>query len=310
MGKAIKPMKLKPVYKDTIWANDHFSTIRNLDDHHMGIARELCAYKGSENEIADGEYAGRKISDVIREQHYAMLGDDPNNQLLRVAYMDSKDTLSIQVHPDQKQAEAVGDYEKTESWYILEAEPGASIVAGVDCDDKDEICKAAEDGTLEKYLIHHPVKAGDFVLIPAGLVHANGAGMLVVEIGSFGGITYRLYDFGRGRELNLDDARRVMDPSLKTEVTHHPLEERTVNHVEIGVDCHLFHVDIADINEEMTLEPEGHYYELICVDGGCRVESDGEIHELNYTESLFVPASAGKVKITGNCRMLIAQYKA
>ncbi|NCB33170.1 MAG: hypothetical protein EOM64_04725 [Erysipelotrichia bacterium] len=306
----MRPMRLKPVYKDTIWANDHLSTIRGLDDHQMGIARELCAYKGSENEIADGEYAGRKISDAIQEHHFEMLGSDPNNQLLRVAYMDSKDTLSIQVHPNEKQAKAVGDYEKSESWYILEAEPDASIVAGIDCSDRKEICRAAKEGDLEKYLIRHPVKSGDFVLIPAGLVHANGAGMLVVEIGSFGGITYRLYDFGRGRELNLDQAAEVMNPELRTEVTHHPLKKCVSSHIETGVDCNLFHVDIADISSEMTIEPQGYYYELICVHGSCLAESDGEAHRLNYTDTLFVPASAAEVKITGNCRILVAHYKA
>ena len=306
----MKPLRLEPVYKDTIWANHRLSDIRGLSSRSMGISREVCAYKGSENLVASGPYKGQKISQVIAEHHDELMGEDPNTQLLRAAYMDSKEDLSIQVHPNAEQAAAIGDYEKTESWYILEAEPGAEITAGVSIDDKAVLKEAAENGTLEKYLIRHPVEAGDFVLIPANLVHANGAGMLVIEFGSFGGITYRLYDYGRPRPLDLEHSFQVMNTQLRTEVTHHPLHTAEQTEMQTGIDCSRFHVDILDVRDHAVIGPYSDYYVIVCVKDACVLECDGEKYPLSYTESILIPANSSSISVEGSCRLLLGHYKA
>ena len=298
----MKPFRLRPVYLQPIWADNYLTEIRHLDIPNTGISREVCAYKGSENVIEDGEYAGMLISDLIREHHEEVMGDNPDDQLVRVAYMSSKDDLSIQVHPNQEQAESVGDYEKSESWYVLRADEGARIYAGVNTEDKEVLRKAIEQDKLEDHLITKPVKEGDFVLIPADMIHANGRNMLVLEIGSYGGITYRLYDFGRGRKLDVETALEICDPSLKTEVTHHPYSDE--NKVETGVDHRLFHSDIIDVAGDITISHGGRYEIYTCVRNYCIIVCEGEEYRLNYTETLFVPASAKDVQIRGNCRVL------
>ncbi len=306
----MKPLRLEPVYKDTIWANHRLSDIRHLSSQSMGIAREVCAYKGSENIVASGPYKGEKISQVIAEHHDELMGEDPNTQLLRAAYMDSKEDLSIQVHPNAEQAAEIGDYEKTESWYILEAEPGAKITAGVSIDDKAVLREAAENGTLEQYLITHPVKPGDFVLIPANLVHANGAGMLVIEFGSFGGITYRLYDYGRPRPLDLDHSFEIMNTKLRTEVTHHPLPAEPTAQLQNGVDCDKFSVDILDVKDSAGIGPYDDYYVIVCVAESCVLKCDEEEYPLAYTESILIPAHSSRIEVKGSCRLLLGHYKA
>jgi mannose-6-phosphate isomerase len=311
MGKAeviMKPLRLKPVYVKSIWAGSRLRSIRNLSEEGIGISREVCAYKNSENIIAEGEYVGKSIKELIDNNHKELLGDDPQDQLVRVAYIDAVEDLSIQVHPKEKYAKELKDYEKSESWYILEAEEGAYITAGVKINDKEILRQAAENGTLEQYIHRIPVKEGDFALIPAGMLHACGKNMLAIEIGSFGGITYRIYDYGRPRALDLDNSFLILDTALQCEIKHFPLLKEPENRVQTGVEHSLFHVDILDIAEEIEIKSDKYYYILTCVKGNCTIQYDKENYPLSYTETLLIPASTGAVTIKGHCRVLKSYY--
>lgn len=299
----MKPFRLEPVYKQTVWADDYLTKTRNLEMDKVGIAREVCAYKGSENKIKTGEFSGQLISDVILNNHDLIMGDDSQDQLVRVAYMSSLEDLSIQVHMNEEQASKVNDYEKSEAWYILRANTNAFVYAGINTDDKEVIKQAIENNELEKYLIKVPVKEGDFVKIPANLVHANGKGMLVLEVGSFGGITYRLYDFGRGRQLDIEKGLEVANLKLKSELTHHPLNNNETT-IQTGVHHELFHTDIIDVKDKIVIDHLNRYEIYTCVNNYAKIICDGQEYILQYTETLFVPASSGKVTIMGDCRVL------
>ena len=249
MGKAgIGPIRLEPVYKKAIWAGERLKKIRGLQEDGIGICREVCAYKGSENRVEEGQFKGCRIDQVIADYRRELMGPDDSGQLVRVAYMDTREDLSIQVHPNEDQAERIGDFEKSESWYILEADPGAYITAGVNCSDKATLRSAAESGDMEQYLVRIPVKAGDFAMIPAGLVHACGKNMLALEVGSFGGITYRLYDYGRGRPLDLDKGMEILDPSLRCELVH--TQEKVPGVPRPLVRHRLFSADVLETNSK------------------------------------------------------------
>lgn len=300
-------LRLKPVYVKSIWAGDRLQKIRDLEPG-IGIAREVCAYRNSENEVLNPEYAGKNVKDLIDECHEELMGSDPADQLVRAAYIDAVDDLSIQVHPAQKAAEEKGDYEKSESWYILEADPRAAICAGTLTQDREVLRQAAQDGSLEDHVRMVPVVPGDFALIPAGMLHACGKNMLAIEIGSFGGITYRLYDYGRGRELHLEEGFKVLDPSLQTTVTHHPLPDRRTSNIEPGVDHPLFHVDVIDVNGRMTLPTNGHYCILVDVGKSGKVICAGKDYPLGYTETLLIPASQKEFTLEGNFRVLCGYH--
>lgn len=149
--------------------------------------------------------AGKRIGEIWFQ---------PPEQLseLLVKYIFTSEKLSIQTHPDDDQAEAMGKGRqgKSECWYVIDAEPGATL--GVGFAEKigpDAMRAAALDGTIEDLLVWHEVKAGDFFYIPANTVHAIGAGVSLIEVQQNSDITYRLYDYGRPRELHLENGMAV-----------------------------------------------------------------------------------------------------
>ncbi|WP_421839648.1 class I mannose-6-phosphate isomerase [Novosphingobium sp.] len=126
---------------------------------------------------------------------------------LLVKYIFTSEKLSVQVHPDDAQAKDLGEYDtgKEECWLVIDAEPGATLGIGFHEPIGPEAMRAAAlDGSIEDLLVWHPVQAGDFFYIPAGTVHAIGAGVSLIEIQQNSDITYRLYDYGRPRPLHLD----------------------------------------------------------------------------------------------------------
>ncbi len=126
---------------------------------------------------------------------------------LLVKYIFTSEKLSVQVHPDDEQARALGEYDtgKEECWLVIDAEPGATLGIGFnEVVDAAAMRAAALDGSIEGLMVWHAVQAGDFFYIPAGTVHAIGAGVSLIEIQQNSDITYRLYDYGRPRPLHLD----------------------------------------------------------------------------------------------------------
>jgi mannose-6-phosphate isomerase len=133
---------------------------------------------------------------------------------LLAKYIFTSERLSIQVHPDNEQARARGlPHGKSECWYVLDAEPGAVIGLGLTREvSPEELRAAALDGSIEGLLDWKPVRGGDFFYVPAGMIHAIGGGLTLLEFQQNSDVTYRLYDYGRPRELHLDEAIAAADP--------------------------------------------------------------------------------------------------
>jgi mannose-6-phosphate isomerase len=148
-----------------------------------------------------GDMGGRRIGEIWYE------GDGPEPLPILVKWLFTSEKLSIQVHPNDTQAQARGmPSGKEECWYIVDAEPGAVLGMGTKKPLDAEALRAASiSGEIEQLMDWKPVKAGDYFYIPAGTVHAIGAGITLVEVQQYADITYRLFDYGRPRELHLDD---------------------------------------------------------------------------------------------------------
>ena len=154
-----------------------------------------------------GDMGGRRIGEIWYED------DGPERLPILVKWLFTSEKLSIQVHPNDEQAQARGmPSGKEECWYIVDAEPGAVLGMGTKQPLNDDQLRAASlSGEIEQLMDWKPVEAGDYFYIPAGTVHAIGAGITLVEVQQFADITYRLYDYGRPRELHLDDGVAVSD---------------------------------------------------------------------------------------------------
>lgn len=195
---------------------------------------------------------GRQIGEVWFESA------DGRDLPLLVKYIFTSDRLSIQVHPDDAQAQAKGlTRGKEEIWYILDCEPDATLGIGLTAPmTADQFRAAAQDGSLEEWIDWKPVKPGDCYFIPAGTVHAIGAGITLAEIQQNSDITYRLYDYGRPRELHLEDG---------VAVSHLVPYDRDVIEAPLGSDTRLigddeapFSLDLVQWNDDQCIGvPEG-----------------------------------------------------
>lgn len=302
----MQAIRVKPIYLESIWAGDRLKKIRRFEADRIGISREVCAYRNSENPVLNPEYEGMTLRQLIDTYPQELMGSLKDDQMIRVALMDTKEDLSIQVHPDEAYARQNNDFAKNESWYVVDCDPGASLIAGTTTEDKEALREAASTGKMDRYLKRIDVEPGDFVMVPANMLHACGKNMLVIEIGSFGGITYRIYDYGRPRPLDLERSFEILQPELKTEKLRFPLENRKQNSKRTAVIHSEFSVYVLDIADEMALPEIDRYRVLSCVDGEATVITDEGSTKIGYLDSLILPASSKNIKIVGNARILLS----
>lgn len=311
----MEPLKFSPTYVHPIWAGDAIAKARGLPtdtEHNYGEAFDVSAHPDVCVTIANGPLAGMHLDDAIFAHHDDIIGTLPDHDVIQITFMDARETLSIQVHPNEEQAQRLdGDHEKTESWYILHAEPGATLIGGSTTTDLDALRAAAADDSIgERFGKRIAVSEGDFVFVPAGTMHALGAGIFAVEVGSFGNRTYRMCDWGRGRELHVDKAFEVVNTESTATVRHFgsyghdEAGDAALPRIREGVRCGLFVSNVIDIDKDYETEPGGVYHIITCVQGSCTVESPEGAVGLACTESALVPASAGRYTVRGTCRVL------
>jgi mannose-6-phosphate isomerase len=197
------PVTLAPIFQERIWGVDAlpawYSRPGGLGPiGEVWLTAETCTVTG-------GPLAGKSLAEITREHPKLFGGTAEGAFPLLMKILLPREKLSVQVHPNDVEAQAFGQPRgKTECWYVLSAEPGASVAVGLnDPLTTEQIHAAIEDETLEDHLRYIPVHAGDMVFVDAGTIHAIGPGMVVLETQQYSDITYRLYDYGRPRELHV-----------------------------------------------------------------------------------------------------------
>ena len=257
--------------------------------------------------VRNGPYAGMPLAEALRAHHDEILGNVPDDAPIQVIHMDAREDLSVQVHPDEEYAQAAeGDHGKVEAWYVLAAEPGATLIGGCTTSDLRALRAAAADDTIgSRYGRRLAVQEGDFVLVRPGTLHALGAGILAVEVGSLGNTTYRICDWGRGRELHVEKGFDVLRCEREAVVNHldaydpnAPARER------LGVDSDFYRSYVADVREEREYACDGRYAVVTCVAGKVLVATQDGSVDLGVTESCLVPACASSYVISGAGRVL------
>lgn len=319
-----KPFLLKPAAKDYLWGgnrvNDDFSKQINMSP--LAETWECSTHPEGPSRVASGNYEGMTLTEMLRV-HPSFLGihEETGGQLpILVKLIDAKKDLSVQVHPTDSYAKEHenGQMGKTEMWYVLDATKDAKLVYGMNCTvEKEEMKRAIEEGTVEKYLQKVPVKKDDLFMIEAGTVHAIGAGTLIAEIQENSNLTYRMFDYnrkdknGRCRQLQVDKALAVAN--LKKAAR--PRQPIRVLKYEQGVArellarCQYFEVYRMLVNTErrqnVVYQTDAvSYHVLLCV-GGCGMLSfEGENLQIYKGDCIFVPANSVKIGIHGALQFL------
>ncbi len=294
----LEPFKLEPQYRDYIWGGDR------LRPGHMPTAEVWAVHEG--NRILDGEMAGKTLADLVTQFGVDLVGAKVTRRIgnrfpILIKLLDCNQWLSLQVHPDDKQAEVLegaGQLGKTEAWYFFDTTENAEILCGTrDGITPADIERSVKDGTMLACANRVQVRKGDYVLIPAGTIHALGPGMLVYEVQESSDITYRVFDWNRpasaGRKLHIEQSIRVINPTLSARI------QSSTDAAETKlVTCDYFTLEKIVPTEPVTANTAGgSFHALTVIEGRAHVDGNGWSVTLETYESLIIPACTGEYTI-------------
>lgn len=307
----MKPVKLIPTCKDYLWGGT-----RLYDQYGIGnggVTAEAWVLSARDNGpcfIAEGQYKGKTLGEALEAEGKAVWGKRaerfPAFPVL-IKLIDAAKDLSVQVHPSDEYAlKNEGEYGKTEMWYVVDRAPGAFLYAGFKREvSKEEFQQSIADNTVTDLLNKIPVEKGDSIFIPAGTVHAIGAGLLVAEVQQNSDLTYRVYDYGRlgadgkPRELHIEKAVRVAETKPPKEGVVHNSDAAKVRIAA----CEYFTADVVNVPAcSSILVDENSFAALLCLDGSVKA---GDM-ELKAGECAFVPAGFGEMPLSGCGKLLVS----
>ncbi|MFZ5969822.1 MAG: type I phosphomannose isomerase catalytic subunit [Bacillota bacterium] len=304
------PIKFEPIYFEKIWGGRGFGPFRkDLPQGNIGESWDVACHPNGTSMIANGAFKGLALDEVIKQEGNRILGTrfDARSFPLLVKLINAMDTLSIQVHPDDAYAqEHEGEMGKTEAWYIIEAEEGAVLVVGTKDCTKEQFAQAIQQGNLESYLNVIPVKKGDFFFIQSGLVHAIGKGIVIAEIQQNSDTTYRVYDYNRGRELQIEKALDVIDFHLmgKKSVDRF-VEENSQYRKTVKCTCDKFIIEQYDVYTSCSEVSEQERFSIFtCTEGEGEIRYKEGTEMIRMGDSLLIPATLGSYTLVGEMKLL------
>ena len=312
--------KFEPLLKQTIWGGSKIVTFKHLqsDLDNVGESWEISGVPGDESVVANGEWKGKTLNEVLAEMKEKLVGADNyqrfgNRFPLLIKFIDARQDLSIQVHPDDETAHRQGKpMGKTGMWYVMDSDEDASLKVGLKKKiTPEEYAQMVEDDTICDALGNYQVKSGDCFFIPAGRIHTICSGSFIAEIQQTSDVTYRIYDYkrkdkdGNYRQLHTKEAAEAIDYTVlddyRTDYT--PVK----NEATPLVSCPLFTTAVYDLTEPMTLDYSelDSFVILIAVKGeGSILTSSGDTYAFREGESVLLPATTDIVKVEGNIKFL------
>ncbi len=304
-AKRIRPVSLQPIFSERVWGVERLPQWYAQPEAGKPIGE---AWLTAETCVVDaGEFAGVSLAEMTKKFPEAFAGRDSAEFPLLVKTLFPREKLSVQVHPNDAQAGALGmGRGKTECWYVLSAEPGAELALGFREEISVEQIRAAiADGSLEEKLNYLKVKAGDMVFVDAGTVHSIGPGMVILETQEYSDITYRLYDYGRPRELHVDAGLAVTRTSSSAGL----VAPMAMNGFTRLVASDYFVVDrFAATDAGVRLGLSGKMQMLFALGEGASVVSDAGAVVLDPWRVLVLPAESVEYSLRGASEVIrIAQ---
>ena len=321
----MKPFKFEPYLKETIWGGKQIAEYKGIKacSENIGESWEISGVKGHESIVAEGGTSckdkGLTISELIQKYREKLLGEKVYERFgtdfpLLIKFIDSRQDLSVQVHPDDKLAkERHGCQGKTEMWYIINSKPGAKIYAGLNKHiTPEDYVRMTDKETIDGHsplmdvIAAHDSHVGDIFFLPAGRLHSIGAGNLLVEIQQTSDITYRVYDFGRRdangntRELHIDLAKDAIDYNVYTDCRS--TYDKDAQIAEL-VKCKYFDVRKLTIDKKASIDFKIQSFVIaICLKGTAEINGTC----IRQGETILAPANNNILNITGTVELLTA----
>ena len=307
------PYLFQPILKEIIWGGTDIRPFKGMTptQEKIGESWELSHVDGDFSVVTYGADKGKTIDELIREYGESLLGTGVMKRFgtrfpLLIKFIDARDDLSIQVHPDDALAEKRHhSFGKTEMWYVIKATPDAALYCGFSQPiDADEYVRRVEDNSIMEVLKRYNVTAGDVFFLPAGRVHAIGAGCFIAEIQQTSNITYRIYDYnrkgadGKGRELHTELAKDAIDYTFQSDYrTHYTPQPGAA--VEL-VQCPYFTTRLLETETPMmrdyaTLDS---FVVYICMAGSVELRDDnGNELTISQGQTVLFPATTQSVTL-------------
>ena len=305
------PLRFEPIFRRYLWGGRRLATVLGKPigaGNDYAESWEVVDRGADQSRVIAGALAGMTLHELIRYHGEEFLGrhhPQPRFPLL-FKLLDAHRILSVQVHPNDEQAARLPqpDLGKTEAWVVLTAEPGSVIYAGVKRGfDRPAFERELLRGTCHLCLHRFEPRAGDVVFLPAGTVHALGAGLLIAELQQSSDTTYRLFDWnrlgpdGQTRPLHIEQALEVIDWNRGPVDPQKPLATDRP-HVERLVVCDKFVLDRWSLDRLEVLGGDDRFHLLSIVEGELEVSGDPAGQPLGKGDTMLVPASVGPVSLT------------
>ena len=324
------PIKFKPRIKERIWGGQAIlnkkgkAAGRLAKDKLYGESWDLSSVKGDISVVANGFLKGNNLEEIIEVYMGELVGEQIFEQYglefpLLIKYLDCNDKLSVQVHPDDALAlERHNSFGKTEAWYVVDCKPGASIYLGFkDLNlTREEYIAAVAESRLEELLNKVEVKPGDVFFIPAGTVHALGAGLEVVEVQQTSDVTYRIYDWdrvdaeGKSRELHTSLAVDAIDFESDAELLHREYNLAKGGDAKV-IECNYFTMTLHNVAgvKELDRSSLDSFVVFIALNGSVRIVADGNEETLAEGEVILIPAEVNDITIEGDAKLMEVYIK-
>ena len=310
-------IKLQPAYKDSLWGGTKLRDIYGMDCDYDVIAEswQMSAHPAGQSIVTSGRHKGLAFGDYLETVGKNVLGwkcESLQRFPMLIKFIDARESLSVQVHPDDDYALEVEDeYGKNEMWYVVDSDPGSGLYVGFNRDvTREEVERRVADNTIIEVMNFFPTKAGDVYFIPAGTVHAIGAGNLICEIQQSSNSTYRLYDYGRvdkfgmPRELHLEKALDVLRYDKYTPAPHNAAPDSSG---ELLAQCKYFETIayMVDGTQKLQLESST-FYNVVCIRGSGELTLGDCTLPIKAGESIFIPATDGSLSVTGKLSFVLS----
>ena len=322
MINTLYPIKFKPILKERIWGGQKLNSLLSKESElpNVGESWEISDVEGDASVVINGNLKGKSLKTLLELYKGDLIGNKnyevfKNKFPLLIKFIDAKEDLSIQLHPnDELAAKRHNSFGKTEMWYVMQADENSNLIVGFNQKTSPETyLKHLEDKTLTKILNFDKVKEGDTYFIEVGRVHAIGAGVMLAEIQQTSDITYRVYDWdrvdgnGNERDLHNDLAIDAIDFEMKD--NFRVSYSKTENQSNEMVHCPYFTTNLIPINGCINRKNDNESFIIyICVEGNAEISTDSFSEKIKKGETILIPAMIETYQITAQNAKLLEVY--